>query len=341
MEKKSGEHTDQYAQNIRYLVTGAGGHLGSTILRFLSQESCEVYGLLFPGEKPKITAANIRYFEGDIRDQESLRPFFENPDRKRVIVIHAAAMISISQKLTAAIYAVNVTGVRNVLQLCQEYRVERLVHVSSVHALPELPHGEVIREVDHFSPELVRGGYAKTKAEAAQAVLDAVSDGLNAVLVFPSGILGPYDNGQNHIVQMIADYLHGKLPACVQGRYNFVDVRDVAAGCIAAAGYGRRGACYLLTGEEYTIPEILDMVAQQTGQKKVAALPIRVAKLAVPFFAIAAKIRHQRPLFTGYSLYTLQSNCTFSNEKAKRELGFTTRNKKETITDMTKWLERG
>ena len=69
------------------------------------------------------------------------------------------------------------------------------------------------------------GGYAKTKAEATRAVLKAAEEGLDVVVVHPSGILGPYDRSGNHLVQMVSEYLRGTLPACVKGGYDFVDVR--------------------------------------------------------------------------------------------------------------------
>ena len=95
------------------------------------------------------------------------------------------------------------------------------------------------------------GPYAKTKAEATQAVLEAVKQGLNAVVVHPSGIIGPYDNGNNHIVKLAKDYISGKLLAGVIGGYDFVDVRDVAKGCIAAVDKGEVGECYILSNRFY------------------------------------------------------------------------------------------
>lgn len=91
--------------------------------------------------------------------------------------------------------------------------VKRLVYVSSVHAIPETEEKATISEAAAFSKENVIGGYASTKAEATQAVLDAVQNGLDAVVVHPSGIVGPYDRGNNHIVQLIQMYISGKLPA--------------------------------------------------------------------------------------------------------------------------------
>lgn len=91
--------------------------------------------------------------------------------------------------------------------------VKRLVYVSSVHAIPETEEKATISEAAAFSKESVIGGYASTKAEATQVVLDAVQNGLDAVVVLPSGIVGPYDRGNNHIVQLIQMYISGKLQA--------------------------------------------------------------------------------------------------------------------------------
>lgn len=124
-------------------------------------------------------------------------------------------------------------------------------------------------EAARFDPGEVEGLYAKTKAEASQLVLDAAAQRLDAVIVHPSGILGPGDFGQGHLTQMIADYLNGRLVACVKGGYDFVDVRDVADGVIAAAEKGRAGECYILSNRHYEVWELLDMASAQTGKKRI------------------------------------------------------------------------
>lgn len=326
------------AADVRYIVTGAAGHLGSTVMRCLQKAGCEVNGLLLPGENPKVLDPGFRYFHGNICDIDSIRCLFQETDGKELIVIHTAALISIAEKMPQRLHDVNVDGVRNVLALCREYGVRRLVHVSSVHAIPELPDGQVMREPDRFSAELVNGGYAKTKAEAAQAVLDAAADGLNAVVVFPSGILGPYDEGGNHLVQMIVEYLGGKLPACIAGGYDFVDVRDVARGCVLAAARGRSGEGYILSGNYLEISRLLALAADCSGGKEVPVIPTWLAKMAVPFIQGYSGIRHRRPLYTRYSLRTLTGNGNFSNDKAVRELGYSTREPEETVSDMVSWL---
>ena len=142
------------------------------------------------------------------------------------------------------------------------------------------------------------GGYAKTKAEATQAVLDAVGAGLKAVVVHPSGILGPYDASGNHLVQMVSDYIRGRLPACVQGGYDFVDVRDVAQGCLLAAEKGRVGECYILSNRHYEVREVLDIARSVCGGRRLPVLPIWMAKAAAPLLGWIARLRRQRPLYT-------------------------------------------
>lgn len=321
-----------------YIITGANGHLGNTLIRILRKTEVEIRGLLLPTEHRK-ERENIHYFHGDVRDTDTLSSLFEGLSDAEVIVIHTAGIIDIAGTVSSQMYAVNVEGTRNIVKLCQEYGVKRLVYVSSVHAIPE-KRWSVQREVHHFSPEEVVGGYAKTKAEATQLVLDAVSKGLDAVVVHPSGIIGPYDSSGNHLVQMITDYIRGKLPACVRGGYDLVDVRDVAAGCIAAAEKGRTGECYILSNRHYEIREVLGMVREYGGGRRLPTLPIWMAKAAAPLLGWIAKKRHRRPLYTRYSLYTLHSNDKFSHEKASRELGYHPRDLVQTIQDTIRW-ERG
>ena len=197
-----------------YIVTGGAGHLGSTLLRKLEKSGREVRALLLPQEQPPEFArgrgGRIVFVRGDVRDADSLRPLFsgaEGAEEQEFLVFHPAGIVDISGEITPAMTAVNVGGTKNVIALCREQAHCRLVYVSSVHAIPEKGHRQVLEEVRRFSPDQVVGGYAKTKAEATQAVLDAAADGLDAVVVHPSGILGPYDSSRNHLVQMVSDYL--------------------------------------------------------------------------------------------------------------------------------------
>lgn len=314
-----------------YIITGANGHLGNTILRTIDKTKNQVRGLILPGEIPIL--AGVNYYYGDVTQPQTLRPLFENTSDSEVYVIHTAGIISIENNVSEKLRQVNVGGTKNIVDLCKEYRVKRLVYVSSVHAIPEGEKSDTLREISHFSPDEVIGGYAKTKAEATQIVLDAEKEGLDAVVVHPSGILGPYDNSGNHLVQLIKDYIKGKLPACVKGGYDFVDVRDVAAGCLLAAEKGKKGECYILSNKHYEIKDILAIAKTLGGGKKIPVLPVWMAKMAEPFLRKAAQLKNRRPLYTKYSLHTLTANDRFSHEKATKELGYHPRDIKTTIAD--------
>ena len=326
----------------RYVVTGANGHLGNTLIRMLTGAKIEVFGLILPNEKGE-DHDNIHYIKGDVRDIESLRPLFHvsgaaQGEQVEIFVIHTAGIIDISEKGSPNLYNVNVNGTKNIISLSKEYGVKRLLYVSSVHAIPEKD-GAVLTEVGQFSPDSVVGAYARTKAEATEAVLDAGRDGLDVVVVQPSGIIGPYDNSGNHLVQMIGEYLKGTLPACVKGGYDFVDVRDVAKGCLQALKKGKSNNCYILSNKYYEIKDVLEMVRNFVSLKKLVVLPIWMAKIAAPFMEWFAKIKHRRPLYTSYSLHTLKTKDRFSHDKATRDFGYVPRGLKETIRDTVMWFK--
>lgn len=319
-----------------FLVTGACGHLGGAILRRLSSAKEEVRGLILPQEQADNTGL-IHFYKGDITKPESLRPFFSGLENREVYVIHTAGIVDISEEITPLLYEVNVDGTRHIIEMCREYRVKRLVYVSSVHAIPEKENSRVQNEIRSFSPDSVIGGYAKTKAEATRLVLNAQAGGMDAVVVQPSGILGPYDKSGNYLVQLVTDYIRGRLPACVKGGYDFVDVRDVADGCIRAALQGKSGECYILSNRRHEIKDVLKMVRKVHGGRRLPVLPVWMAKACVPFIRLDAMRKKRRPLYTRYSLYTLSGNSKFSHDKATAELGYRPRDLFRTIQDTVSW----
>lgn len=322
-----------------YIITGAGGHLGGTLLRKLDASGeTMVRGLLLPGE-PHIKYPYVNYIYGDVRDIDSLRPLFAETHGEPITLIHAAGLVDISGNIHDRVYDVNVGGTKNIIQLASEYGVQKLIYISSVHAIPEAANLREITEMDHFSPDAVIGSYAKTKAEATQAVLDAGKDGLNVNVVHPSGIIGPYEASGNHMVQMVHDYVYGKLPAGVKGGYDFVDVRDVADGILATAKLGKPGECYILSNRHYEVKDLLKIMKSIHGGRRLPTLPIWIARAVAPLYGWFAKIRKTRPLYTAYSLYTLNSNDRFSHTKATRELGYSPRDLYDTLRDTIAWVE--
>lgn len=320
----------------RYIITGANGFLGNNIIRKLSQkEDCEIRALVMPNASLKaLEGLNCKIFYGDVTKKETLQDIFDKNDDIETIVIHCAAVVYIKEKYNPQVYNVNVNGTKNVAEKVLEKNA-KMVYVSSVHAIPEKPNNEVMEEITDFSPNNVNGIYAKTKAETAKYVLDMVQNkGLNACIVHPSGMIGPNDYSNTHLTEMIKSISSGKLPVIVKGGYDFVDVRDVAEGVISATEKGKKGECYILSNRYYTIQELADMICQEKDLKKLSlALPIPFAKFVAPFCEMYYNLKKKTPLFTKYSLYTLSSNSNFSNKKAQKDLGYKTRDMKETIHD--------
>lgn len=324
-----------------YILTGAGGHLGRTIAGLLRAQGARVRGLVLPEEEaPFLAEMGTEVIRGNVCEPASLRPLFEGSEGLEVVVIHAAAVIDITQHATKRAFAVNVEGTRNMVNLALERGVHRFIHISSVHAIPEAPCHRQIRETKRFSADAVEGGYAKTKAEASAYVMAAVKKrGLPGLILHPSGIMGPGDSGTNNVVEAVRSYLQGRLPACPRGGYDLVDVRDVAAAAIAAADKGRTGETYILSGRHYEFTQIFSMIRNITGKgRRCPVVPIWMARVAAPILEKRAERKKCKPLITRYSLATLASNDNFSHEKASRELGFWPRDIYETLRDTVDWL---
>ena len=324
-----------------YIVTGASGFLGNNIIRMLEHDdNAEVRAFVLNGES--ITSLNnlkCSIYYGDVTKADTLNSIFDGSGDAEIFVIHCAAVVYIKSKYNSRVYDVNVNGTKNIVDKVLEYNA-KLIYVSSVHAIPEKSDGDLISEVSIFNPDDVVGLYAKTKAEAARYVMDSVKDkGLNACIVHPSGILGPYDFSNSHLTALVSEIVRGKLPMCVKGGYDFVDVRDVAKGIIMACDKGKKGECYIMSGEFVSIKKLADLVCDVVGKKRIkVVLPIMIAKIVAPFYEMYYNLKGKTPLFTKYSLYTLSSNSNFSNEKAKRDLGFVTRDITDTVRDMVMWI---
>lgn len=319
------------------VVTGATGHVGNVLLRSLvAKGATGVRALVRPGRDTFPTSdLDVEVVEADVRSYDSLLRAFRGAE----VVFHLAGIVSIATGGLERLRETNVGGTRNVLAACREAEVGRLVYTSSVHAFVEPPHGSCLDETAPIDPARVRGPYAKTKAEATLLVFDAIREGLDAVVVFPSGIVGPYDFRPSHTGRLIVDCFRGRLKAYVDGAYNFVDVRDVAQGLTAAATKGRRGEGYILAGHEITVKDLLQTIEDITGARAPRRrLPLGFTR-AVSFLIPAYYwISRERPLFTTYSLDVITSNCLMSHEKAEQELDYSSRPLRESMDDTLRWF---
>ena len=323
----------------KYLVTGATGFLGRAVVEELVRRRAQVYALVLHNDPyidllPKEVHTDI----GDVCDKSSLADFFAGAD-SRTCVIHCAGIVSVASRPGPRLYQVNVGGTWKVLRQCMEHGVGKMLYVSSVHAIPEKPKGCIITEDCEFSPGLVDGDYAKSKATATALVFDAAERGLNASIVFPSGIIGPGDLQGGSFTSMARSFLAGKLPLAVRGGYDFVDVRDVANGILACSESGEPGKGYILSGHYVTIRRMLQVIGTAAKRRyRPICLPLGLAKLAAPYYE-RRSLKDRKPLFfTPHSVSVLASNGQFSHAVATKCFAYQPRPTEETLLDMTAWL---
>ena len=329
--------------NRIYLVTGAAGFLGSTVVRQLIKQGERVRAFVLPGDRsadylPKGT--EIVY--GDLCSRNDLSHFFDIPDETEAIVLHIASIVTVNPDYSQKVMDVNVGGTENLIALCKERNVAKLVYCSSTGAIPEEKNG-VIRECEGaipIDPNRIRGCYSLSKALATNLTLKAAEDGLNACVVHPSGIMGPEDYAMGETTKTLIEIINGKMPAGINGSFNLCDVRDLADGVIRAARSGKRGECYILGNEPVSFRDFTRLVAEESGCKKMKIfLPIRVANFLARILERKAKKAGEKPLMTTFSVYNLARNNRFDSGKANRELGYTARPYRETIRDEITWLK--
>ena len=328
-----------------YLLTGAAGFLGTNICMQLLEAGCKVRALVLPNDRSvKFIPKEVEVVLGDLTDAPSLEPFFTVPEGCTSVVIHCASMVTVNPNYSEKLMAVNVGGTRNIItKVLNHPECEKLVYVSSTGAIPEQPHGTPITEVSKFTPcdpKKVVGAYSQSKATATQMVLDAVNVmGLKACVVHPSGILGPNDHAIGETTNTLLQIIKGEMPMGMQGSFNLCDVRDLAAGTIAAVDKGRIGECYILANKTVTLKEMCDMLHAECNAKKIKFyLPLDLADKIAAGLEKQAEKTGKMPLMTTFSVYNLARNNEFDCTKAKAELGYTTRSYEETIHDEVQWM---
>jgi dihydroflavonol-4-reductase len=318
------------------LVTGATGHIGNVLVRKLLDSGEKVRALVWRGEDTTaLRGLPVEQVQGDVLDPASLEAAMEGMEN----VYHLAGIISIMPGKSPFVWNVNVEGTRNVLAAAMRNGVRRLVYTSSIHALKRAPHGVIMNEDLGYDPDNPYGEYDRSKAAASMEVEKAARAGLDAVIVCPTGVIGPYDFRHSEMGEVLHDAADAKTMFYVDGAYDFVDVRDVADGLMLAARKGQRGESYLLSGHKMDVREMIESVRHVTGKAFASIkIPFGLAELAAKVTPIYYRLTKAKPRFTPYSLEVLHSNSDISHAKASRELGYAPRAFTETIADTVRWF---
>ena len=319
------------------IVTGANGYLGNVLVKKLLERGRSVRALVrSSSDLQSLKDLDIELFTGDINEIDSLRRAFNGVEN----VYHLAAIISLMPGNRNFIHKINYLCTKNVIQACLECNVQRLVYTSSIHALEDTPNGVIINEDVPYCSGTNKSSYDSSKSMASKEVLNAVQNGLDAVIVNPTGIIGPYDFPVSAITKTFIDFAKSKLKLAIEGAYDFVDVRDVAEGHILACEKGKKGENYILSGERVSVPEMMNILESITGIKAPKYyLPVGFGKFIGSLMPIYYRITGVKPYFTRYTVEVLCSNSYISHEKATKQLGYNPRPVKDSIRDSLAWIK--
>lgn len=318
------------------LITGAGGHIGNVLVKHLYRKGHRDLRLFV---QPREDISYIEKYakevvRGDIRDPYAVSSAVRGCED----VFHLAGMVEISGVKKRKVYEVNVDGTVNVVNACLEKGVDRLLYVSSVHALKEPKKGSITEVLD---PDInnLNGAYAKSKAMATIEVMNAIQKGLDAVIVFPSGVIGPFDFKTSYTGSAIKGYISAKKTQYYfDGKYDFVDVRDVVDGIFRAWRFGEKGQGYIISGSVSSLEEIIEAVEKATGNKiKRRRVPAFIVKLAALLAPLYYRIVRKKPVLSKYGVNVLMSNSQISSQKAEEKLGYKPRPMFNTIKDIVRW----
>lgn len=325
----------------KYLVTGATGQIGNTIVRMLLDNGKDVRVLVHPEEDTTPLAGlpvEVRY--GDILVKDSLKEFFDLEEPREAILIHAHERNVISEKQDLLVRKVNVHGTMNITDTCVKKKIGKLIYIGSARAIPLNPESqEPVKDVTFFDRNRVVGDYAKSKAEATQYILDKVSlNGLNAVILLPSLVLGPFEYGNSDILSLIRAYLSGDLKVSIPGGVDFTDVRDVASGVLQAAEHSEKGTCYILSNTYVSTQDFLHSLHEITGRDEVTKTVPNFMLNDKGIMKLYYKITKKENPKLKYGPFT-SPEPLYRSERAAEELNYTPRDLRTSLEDTIDWVE--
>ena len=335
-------HTVSMRQTVG--VTGAAGHLGGVLTRSLMEKGCRVKTLCHK-DRRALEGLEVEIIWGDILDAGRMETFAAGCDA----VVHCAGIISIGGAQRGQVFRSNTEGPRNISAACLKTGVPRLIHVSSVHAVQELPERPVFDETNPYK-ERNSPVYDYSKACGEQIVIEVFRSGkLSGCVIRPSAIIGPYDFKPSKLGQATLDLYRGHIPALPPGGYNFVDVRDVAEAICTAISLSHSempaGApIFNLTGYYLSMAEYATLIERLGGHGPPRlSLSASVMKAFLPFIKLWARIRHMEQAYTLEMIKALTSgHPNMSSDRARETLAFRPRPLEETLRDFIAWgKERG
>lgn len=297
------------------LVTGATGLVGSHLIQQLTAQQKKIRAL-YRSQVPVVpNTEGVEWFQADILDVVGLEEAMQGVTH----VYHCAAIVSFNPKRKQELHQTNIQGTANVVNACLEANIEKLVFVSSVAALGRIREDRPIDETMNWTESTSNSEYGKSKYLAEMEVWRGIGEGLNAVMVNPTIILGAGDwnKGSSEIFKTAYD----EFPWYTEGTTGFVDVADVVKAMMALMESDIAAQRFIISAETVTYQHVFTSIASSFGKKpphkKVTPF---MAALVWRWEAIKGKLTGIDPLLTKETARTAQTKASFDNNKLKEYL---------------------
>ena len=323
---------------MKVIVTGSDGVLGSNLVRELIAREHQVSVLLLKGTTSKtLDGLDINKFYGNILDIDSLNAAF----RGHEIVIHCAASTSMYPARDPFINKVNIEGTENVIQAIKDNKIKRLVYVGTANSFGNGSSLEELGdETNEYTAHKYGLDYMDSKKKAQDLLLDVVkNDGLPAIIVNPTFMIGPYDSKPSSGTMVLAIY-NGKVPGYTHGGKNYIAVKDAAVAIANAITMGRIGECYILGNENLSYRDAFEKIAQSIGGK---APKLGMGNAGMRAYgsinSFLAKIFRYKPAVTKELAAIACDNFYYSADKARKELQLPSTPMEEAFKECLEWYK--
>jgi dihydroflavonol-4-reductase len=324
---------------MKAFVTGATGFLGSHVAQVLSEQGAELRLLVRPAsDVTNIEGLAAERVIGDLRQPEGLERAIAGCE----VVFHVAADYRLWVRDPDQMYRSNVEGTRAILEAAEKNRVRRVVYTSSVATMGFGSNGRPCDENSPVSLEQMIGPYKRSKFMAEQLAIQAGAGPLHVVVVNPTTPVGERDIKPTPSGRIIVDFLKRRFPAYLDTGLNLVDVRECALGHVAALEKGRSGERYILGGENLTLKQILDRLAQMTGlpsPKVRVPYPVALAAGMVDEL-VTGRILGREPRATIDAVRMGRKKMFVRTAKAEQELGWKPASVADALRRAVDWFRR-
>src|SRR6202049_749918 len=319
-------------------ITGATGFVGSHVARVLAEQGADLRLLIRSSSDPRnIQGLKADWVVGDLRDPASIERAMAGCD----VVFHVAADYRLWVREPEQMYRANVEGTRAVLDAARKNHVRRVVYTSSVATVGFTSNGRPADEDSPVALDKMIGHYKRSKFMAEEVALEAGRSGMDVVVVNPSTPVGEQDIKPTPTGRIVVDFLKKKFPAYVDTGLNLVDDTEGARAHLAALEKSRSEQRYILGGENLTLKQILDKLAEITG------LPS--PKLRVPYVlalatgvvdeVVTGRLLGREPRATIDAVRMGRKKMYVSSAKAERELGWRTVPVDDALRRAARWFQ--